>query len=270
VIETSTIGADAIADRLGLHRPTPEQRAVIEAPLEPALVVAGAGSGKTETMAFRVLWLLANGLVTAPQVLGLTFTRKAAGELQQRIRSRVKALADVGLAPSYDEFDPPEVSTYNAFANGIYRDWASLIGREGNGVVLGEASAWQLARAVVVESTDPALGDLDVGVDWITQLVLSLAGDLGEHAADPAAVRAMTAEYGAALDALPLGGRGAYADCMATATKPARTLPVLLDLVARFDERKRALGAVQYADQVSLALEILRRGPRVAADYRDR
>ena len=54
---------------------------MIEARPRPLLVVAGAGSGKTETMAARVVWLVANGLVAPDQVLGLTFTRKAAAEL---------------------------------------------------------------------------------------------------------------------------------------------------------------------------------------------
>ncbi|HEU5242472.1 MAG TPA: UvrD-helicase domain-containing protein, partial [Ornithinibacter sp.] len=51
------------------HAPTPEQAQVIEAPLSPLLVVAGAGSGKTETMAARVVWLVANGLVRPDEVL---------------------------------------------------------------------------------------------------------------------------------------------------------------------------------------------------------
>ena len=86
------ISADAIADALGQFRPTAQQKLVIEAELGPALVIAGAGSGKTETMANRVLYLLANGLVTSGQILGLTFTRKAAGELAQRIRERIAQL----------------------------------------------------------------------------------------------------------------------------------------------------------------------------------
>ena len=85
--------AVGIATLLGKHPPTAEQVAVIEAPLHPSLVVAGAGSGKTETMAARVVWLIANGRVAPEQVLGLTFTRKAAGELGDRVRHRLRHLA---------------------------------------------------------------------------------------------------------------------------------------------------------------------------------
>lgn len=266
---TERFGAADLADRLGLHRPTAEQAAVIEAPLEPALVVAGAGSGKTETMAFRVVWLLANGLVEAHEVLGLTFTRKAASSLADRIRTRVTRLHEVGLAPAYDPFEPPIVATYNAFANGIYRDWAGLIGRDGTGPVLGDASAWQMARRVVVESADESLGDLDVGVDRITELVLQVAAGLGEHAADPAAVGAMAERYAAHLAAVPVG-KPAYQSEFDTALRPAATLPRLLPLVATYQERKRGSGAVQYADQVSLALAILDRAPDVALELRRR
>ena len=60
---------------------SPQQWAAISAPLEPAVVIAGAGSGKTSLMAARVIWLVVTGQVTPDQVLGLTFTTKAAGEL---------------------------------------------------------------------------------------------------------------------------------------------------------------------------------------------
>ncbi|MET0782495.1 MAG: ATP-dependent helicase, partial [Microbacterium sp.] len=91
----ATLSAEAIAAALGQFPPTGEQIAVIEAPLEPALVVAGAGSGKTETMAARVVWLVANRIVRRDEVLGLTFTRKAAGELAERIQRRLQRLAEV-------------------------------------------------------------------------------------------------------------------------------------------------------------------------------
>lgn len=61
---------------------TPFQSAIISSDLEPAVVIAGAGSGKTETMSNRVLYLVANGFVKPDQILGLTFTRKAAVSYQ--------------------------------------------------------------------------------------------------------------------------------------------------------------------------------------------
>ena len=87
------IGAVELSRRLGqTYAPTAEQVAVIEAPLRSTLVVAGAGSGKTETMTARIVWLVANDLVRPEEVLGLTFTRKAAGELADRVTARLDVL----------------------------------------------------------------------------------------------------------------------------------------------------------------------------------
>jgi DNA helicase-2/ATP-dependent DNA helicase PcrA len=81
-----------LARLLGLPEPTAEQAAVIGAPPRPLAVIAGAGSGKSETMAARLVWLVANGMVRPERVLGLTFTRKAAAELGQRVRVRLDGL----------------------------------------------------------------------------------------------------------------------------------------------------------------------------------
>ncbi len=258
-----------IAAALELPPPTAQQQAVIQAPLAPALVVAGAGSGKTETMANRVLWLLANGLVTPGQVLGLTFTRKAAGELALRIRERIEQLAAAGLTPDgHDPFDAPAVATYNSFANAIFRDNAILVGREGDGAVLGEAGAWQLARATVTRSRDPRLSGLDKNLDPVTNAVLGLSRALAENIADPEAVREFARRFAAVGD-LPPGGRGAYAavDGMVSAVA---ALDVLVDLVGEYDAAKLMRSAVEYSDQVALALRIVGRQPAVAQELRDR
>ncbi|MBV9794852.1 MAG: UvrD-helicase domain-containing protein, partial [Actinobacteria bacterium] len=78
---TATYGPAEVARLLELPEPTAEQAAVISAPAQPLAVIAGAGSGKSETMAARLVWLVANGQVRPDRVLGLTFTRKAAAEL---------------------------------------------------------------------------------------------------------------------------------------------------------------------------------------------
>jgi DNA helicase-2/ATP-dependent DNA helicase PcrA len=262
-----TISSNDLADALGIFRPTDQQRAVIEADLAPALVVAGAGSGKTETMAARVLWLLANGHVKAGEILGLTFTRKAAGELAERIRKRIAQLAAAGLMPDdYDEFDPPTVATYNSFANTIYRDHATLIGRESDGVVLGDASSWQLARRVVVASTDQRLPGLGKNVDTVTRAVRTLSHAMSENVVDAEELRAMAEEF-VRLAELPPGGRGAYQQVDKWAATVG-ALPLLADLADQFAHAKLMRGFVEYADQVALALEVVRRMPRVAEGLR--
>ena len=93
------------------HPPTEQQAEVIASPLTPRLVVAGAGSGKTTTMSDRVTWLVANGLVRPEEILGVTFTRKAAGELSQRIAKKLRMLRSTGLLtePEEDEDAPGAV-----------------------------------------------------------------------------------------------------------------------------------------------------------------
>lgn len=73
--------------------PTEEQEQVIKAPLEPLLVVAGAGSGKTETIANRLVYWVVNGAISPQSVLGLTFTKKATAEMGQRFALRLDNLA---------------------------------------------------------------------------------------------------------------------------------------------------------------------------------
>ena len=74
-----------------------EQWPAVPAPLEPTVVIAGAGSGKTTLMAARVVFLVATGQVRADEVLGLTFTTKAAGELAADVRT---ALSGPGCCPT--------------------------------------------------------------------------------------------------------------------------------------------------------------------------
>src|SRR3954453_23291679 len=118
-----------LASALGLFAPTDEQAAVIAAPPGPLVVIAGAGAGKTETMAARVVWLVANGYARPGEVLGLTFTRKAAGQLLRRVRTRLARLAGAGLVPTdrADADEHPSIGTYHAFAGTLLREQGLLL-----------------------------------------------------------------------------------------------------------------------------------------------
>ncbi len=63
----------------------PEQLAAVTLPAQPALILAGAGSGKTRVLTTRIAWLIQNGLVSPAGILAVTFTNKASKEMQARL-----------------------------------------------------------------------------------------------------------------------------------------------------------------------------------------
>src|SRR3972149_9109733 len=63
----------------------PEQRAPVDPPAQPALILAGAGSGKTRVLTTRIAWLISTGAVSPHGILAVTFTNKAAKEMLVRL-----------------------------------------------------------------------------------------------------------------------------------------------------------------------------------------
>jgi len=264
--------AAAIADALGQPPPTSEQAAVIESSSPASLVVAGAGSGKTETMAGRVVWLVANEVVRPEQVLGLTFTRKAAAELAARIRRRLSQLArhgliDADLVMSGD----PTVSTYDSYAGRIVADHALRLGREPGQRLISQTVAWQYARRIV-ENYDGDMDSVLVQPSTVTTDVLSLAEDLAQHRVSGAEVRAFCEKLHSLLSGLPRGDKQRGSKALhAELEKVANALSArcqLLPLLAEFDAAKRKAEVLDFADQMALAAELADRFPEVAAGER--
>jgi len=269
--EVKQASPERIADALGLPQPTPEQAAVIAAPPEPALVVAGAGAGKTETMAARVVWLVANGYVAPERILGLTFTRKAARQLAERVRARLRRLAGSGLL---DDIDPsgerkaalvagePTVLTYHAYAGRLLSEHGLRIPVQPGVRLLSETACWQLAHRVV--STWDGDLETDFVPQTITEQVLQLAGELGEHLVDVEELRAHTEWLTRAIVEAPRAKgqkEQLRADLQEIVDRQQLRLR-LLPLVEEYRRRKFDEGALDFADQMALAA-------RLAAEHRE-
>jgi DNA helicase-2/ATP-dependent DNA helicase PcrA len=256
-----------LARLLGVDPPTPEQTAVISAPLAPLAVIAGAGSGKSETMAARLVWLVANGHLRPERVLGLTFTRKAAAELAGRVRTRLDSLRRVGLVEGADpEFDgDPAISTYHAYAGRLIADHALREALEPSMRLITPAVAWQLA-AKVVSGYD---GPMDA-IEWVpvtvTAAVIDLSAELAEHLRGPEDVLAAGDWLDRRYADLPAGKRrGAE-----TVLRSQRVRAQLLPLVRAYAAAKAEREVIDYGDQMAIAARIASRHPEVGAIERAR
>ncbi|KNX36534.1 ATP-dependent DNA helicase [Luteipulveratus halotolerans] len=266
-----------LATALGNPPPTPEQRAVIEAPLRPLLVVAGAGSGKTETMASRVVWLVANRFVEPDQVLGLTFTRKAAGELAERIGKRLRRLRHEGLwTPTVDDDgteglgDIPSVSTYHSYAGRLVGEHGLRLGVEPESRMLSEAAAWQYASEVV-QRYDGPMERIEFAESTITAAVVALAGEMAEHLLRPEQVADYLDRVAAHVPTLPVTGRtrGTPPDATAMLARLAARRD-LIPLVEAYGALKRRRSALDFSDQMALAAQLAEQFPVLGSLERQR
>ncbi len=239
--------------------------------------MAGAGSGKTETMAARVVWLVANGLVDPDQVLGLTFTRKAAAELSQRIAKRLRGLERAGIwTPPADDGTgaevlggTPTVSTYHAYAGRLVREHALRVGIEPEFRVLTEAGAWQLA-AEAVSRWDGPMDDVVKSEATVIQAVMALAGEMAEHVRTPAEVMEHLDAVLARLDGLPDGeGKGSLVAAREAVTV-LRERRTVLPIVEAFLALKRERESLDFADQMAIAARLTRSMPAVGEIERQR
>jgi DNA helicase-2/ATP-dependent DNA helicase PcrA len=269
-----------LASALGLFEPTEEQAAVIEAPPGPLVVIAGAGAGKTETMAARVVWLVANGYADPGQVLGLTFTRKAAGQLLRRVRSRLGRLSGTGLIlgqPGDAPAGTPAVSTYHAFAGQLLGEYGLLSTPayaqpvEPDTRLLSETELWQLAFDVV--NSYPGELNTDKNPAAVTAMVLRLSSQLAEHLVDTGQVRDTHLELERLVHTLPAGryqrDRGPsqwLLRMLATQSERAELVP-LIDALHR---RMRAEKVIDFGGQMACAARLALAVPQVGEQLRAR
>jgi len=240
--------------------PTEEQWRAISMPLEPYVVVAGAGSGKTSVIAARIVYLalVALGRVQADHdgvfpgsVLCLTFTNKATENLVHRVR---RALATLDLP----EGEEPEILNYHSFAAQVLDRYGLLVGIEPGQRVLTPAQRAELGEHVL-----DRMSFEHVAAEWQPSVVAGIL-DLAQQAADHCVPLDRVVEFNRErLEALQ-----AY-----RSEEPYRAALQRIELAeaARvFEELKRERGVIDFADQITLALRVVERYPDVAKDYRSR
>jgi len=220
-----------------------QQLEAITAPLEPGVIIAGAGSGKTTVMAARVVWLVGTGAVRPEEVLGLTFTRKAAAELSQRIRQALLR-AGVVAGSGVDESGEQLIMTYDAFAGRLVAEHGIRLGFEVDPTMITGATRYRLAARVVKAAAGPFEFISRLRPATVTERVLKLDGDLQQHLVDPAELDQHARELLVALESAPLNNRGrTYAD-VKRAIVVAQERLELASLVVDYQALKARLGLV--------------------------
>lgn len=254
-----------LCDALGLQF-SDEQLACITAPLEPHVIIAGAGTGKTTVMAARVVWLVGTGQVRAGEVLGLTFTRKAAQELGARVRA---ALTRAGAVPEDEEDRAETVATYDSFAAGVVSEFGLRIGLDQEPILLSGASRFRLAARVVAQAAGPFTSINRLQPSTIQERLLDLDAQLSSHLVEPEQVRELTRHVLGRLDEAPQW-RGRPTRDVAAAMAACEERLELLRLVEDYQALKARLGVVEFADQLRRAVDLVRRVPDVALALRSR
>ncbi|MEU5208299.1 UvrD-helicase domain-containing protein [Streptomyces sp. NPDC020742] len=249
---------------------TPEQTACITAPPAPQVIVAGAGSGKTTVMAARVVWLVGTGQVAPEQVLGLTFTNKAAGELAERVRTALHAagVTDPDPLPPQDgtadqPTGEPRISTYHAFAGQLLKDHGLRIGLEPSARLLADATRFQLAARTLRAAPGPYPA-LTTSLPTLVEDLLALDAELAEHLVDPATLRGYDSDLLTALDGVKLSN----AD-LRKVPETARARRELLDLVTAYRAEKRRRDLLDFGDQIAHAATLATTRPEVGRILRD-
>lgn len=231
-----------------------EQKIAIEAPLAPGLIVAGAGTGKTSVMVERVVHLVKNSQINPEEILGLTFTNKAAGEFKERTIKRLKQekLKNINL----------EVSTYHSFAHNLVMNHGLRIGLDTNNNILTDSSRAQFVYRVV-KNTKLPLPYTEDALATVVKKIIKLDNELAEHDISIETLIAQSENFISRVEAH--GGKQAIMGM----AKVARYRLDLALLVKEFREAKVNENVIDFADQLRFALQIVREHEAVGEELRE-
>jgi DNA helicase II / ATP-dependent DNA helicase PcrA len=208
----------------------PQQHAAVTAPPGPSLVIAGAGSGKTRTLTYRVGFLLEQG-IPADRILLLTFTNKAAREMMRRVADLLG-----------QELPGLWGGTFHSVGARILRTHAESLGWQRDFSILDRQDAEDLIKACLGES------DIDVKATRFPK---------AEVLADIFSLAVNTCKTIPEIVAQQYG----YFE---------QLTPQIAALAERYAARKRAANAMDFDDLLGLWLRLLREHPPVAEQYQRR
>jgi DNA helicase-2/ATP-dependent DNA helicase PcrA len=215
----------------------------------PLLVVAGAGTGKTQVITRRIAWLIATRRARPSEILGLTFTEKAAAEMQLR----VDQLVPYGYTDTM-------IGTFHAFGDRLIREYALELGLPGDVRVLSRPEVVIFLReqlfAFDLDEYRP-LGDP-------TRFLGSLAGLFSRCKDEDVSPDAYLAY------ARSLTERAEADPADAALAEEARRQAELATAFARYQELLSASGFIDFGDQVALALRLVRTSAAARAEIQSR
>jgi DNA helicase-2/ATP-dependent DNA helicase PcrA len=242
-----------------LHGLDRRQRQAVTHGEGPLLVIAGPGTGKTEVITRRVAWLIASRRARSSEILALTFTERAADEMQAR----------VDLLVPYGQADTA-IHTFHAFGDWLLREHGHAIGRPADPRVIGRAEAMVLLRDQIFELGLERYRPLGDPTRFVGALV-----DLFARAKEEGISPDDLAAYAADLAA---GARAAVSSMDGADVPEAVT--GLLDEAASQAELARAYrgyqrllverSLVDHGDQVAEAVRLLEERPAVRMALRQR
>ena len=226
-------------------RPSAQQQAVIDYGLRPLRVTAGAGTGKTFTLVRRMAALMDRHGIRPDEILGVTFTNKAAAELAGRIRSTPELSPPPGMRPE----QAIDIFTYHGFAAHLLGTYGALVGLDRGTRIITPAAGRQILHRCVL-SAPFRLVDA-THVPTVVRKLVNLAGELSDNLRRPEEI----------LAADPVDEVDARRAELATA-------------LVMFEDAKKRLGVRDFGDLIHLAVDLVRhpdhRGvvDRVRSQYR--
>jgi DNA helicase-2/ATP-dependent DNA helicase PcrA len=244
------VGVDALLAGLNVE----QKRAVCHGE-GPLLVVAGAGTGKTQVITRRIAWLIATRRARPSEILALTFTDKAADEMQ----TRVDQLVPYGYTDA-------AVSTFHAFGDRLVREFSLELGLPSDSRVLSRPEVVIFLRERLFEFELDEYRPLGDPTRFLGALATLFSRCKDEDVSPQSYL-----EFAAGLTAAA-AARGAdiEPDAAAALDEEARRQTELARAYDCYQKLMRKAGLIDFGDQVSLALRLLRESPAARVELQSR